>query len=268
MRNRRFSQVDVFSADPYGGNPLAVVHDAEDLDTESMQRFAPVDEPVGDDVPAAPEDADRRLPGTDLHAHPGAAVRRSPDPGQLPRLARVRRRAQPRRTRSSRSAAPVSYACAGPRPASPSPRHRCDAPDRWTRTCSDRVAGMLNLDRTAIVDASWLVNGPPWIGVLLESAEAVLAVRPGVVDAEIGITGLYPAGFAGEHRSPRLLPGRGIHGRGSGDREPERRPGPVAARLRPPHRTVRRPPGHRPRTVGARAHHRQPTTRSGSAAAR
>ena len=40
MRSRRFSQVDVFSADPYGGNPLAVVHDAEDLDTEAMQRFA------------------------------------------------------------------------------------------------------------------------------------------------------------------------------------------------------------------------------------
>ncbi len=40
MRSRRFSQVDVFSAVPYGGNPLAVVHDAEDLDTEAMQRFA------------------------------------------------------------------------------------------------------------------------------------------------------------------------------------------------------------------------------------
>ena len=58
----------------------------------------------------------------------------------------------------------------------------------------ERVAEMLNLDRTAIVDASWLVNGPQWIGVLLESAEAVQAVRPGVVDADIGITGLFPPG--------------------------------------------------------------------------
>lgn len=40
MRTRGFSQVDVFGAEPYGGNPLAVVHDGEELDDATMQRFA------------------------------------------------------------------------------------------------------------------------------------------------------------------------------------------------------------------------------------
>ena len=37
---RRFAQVDVFGGAPAGGNPVAVVLDADGLDTEAMQRFA------------------------------------------------------------------------------------------------------------------------------------------------------------------------------------------------------------------------------------
>jgi PhzF family phenazine biosynthesis protein len=37
---RAFRQVDVFSATPYAGNPLAVVLDAGGLTTAQMQRFA------------------------------------------------------------------------------------------------------------------------------------------------------------------------------------------------------------------------------------
>ena len=36
---RRFQQVDVFSPDPFSGNPLAVVLDSEGLSTEKMQQF-------------------------------------------------------------------------------------------------------------------------------------------------------------------------------------------------------------------------------------
>ena len=39
MRLRPFQQVDVFTATPYLGNPLAVVLDGEGLSTEEMQRF-------------------------------------------------------------------------------------------------------------------------------------------------------------------------------------------------------------------------------------
>ena len=37
---RRFAQVDVFSSEPYAGNPVAVVLDGDGLDTEQMQRIA------------------------------------------------------------------------------------------------------------------------------------------------------------------------------------------------------------------------------------
>src|ERR1700755_345983 len=35
-----FSQVDVFASQPLRGNPVAVVHDADGLSDEDMQRFA------------------------------------------------------------------------------------------------------------------------------------------------------------------------------------------------------------------------------------
>ena len=41
------------------------------------------------------------------------------------------------------------------------------------------IASVLRIDRSAIVDASWADNGPGWVAVLLDSADAVLAVKPG-----------------------------------------------------------------------------------------
>ena len=40
MAQRAFKQVDVFTASPYFGNPLAVVLDGSGLDDAAMQRFA------------------------------------------------------------------------------------------------------------------------------------------------------------------------------------------------------------------------------------
>ena len=40
MKTRPFQQVDVFTAVPYRGNPLAVVLDGTDLDDAELQRFA------------------------------------------------------------------------------------------------------------------------------------------------------------------------------------------------------------------------------------
>src|ERR687897_287263 len=37
---RPFAQVDVFTTEPYAGNPVAVVLDGAGLSTETMQRFA------------------------------------------------------------------------------------------------------------------------------------------------------------------------------------------------------------------------------------
>ena len=56
-RHHRYTVVDVFTSRPLAGNPVAVVFDAEDLDTEAMQaidelaieaaaHFAGVDQPI------------------------------------------------------------------------------------------------------------------------------------------------------------------------------------------------------------------------------
>jgi PhzF family phenazine biosynthesis protein len=58
----------------------------------------------------------------------------------------------------------------------------------------DRLVSGLNLSRADVVDAQWVDNGPGWVAVLLASAEAVLAVRPGESDLDIGVAGPYPAG--------------------------------------------------------------------------
>ena len=57
-----------------------------------------------------------------------------------------------------------------------------------------RVAGMLTIDPGDVVDSQWVDNGPGWLGVLTDSAEAALALRPGVVDLDIGVVGPHPAG--------------------------------------------------------------------------
>ncbi len=57
-----------------------------------------------------------------------------------------------------------------------------------------RLAVMLGIARAEIIDAQWADNGTGWVAVLLGSAAAVLALRPGVVDLDVGVAGLYPPG--------------------------------------------------------------------------
>jgi len=62
------------------------------------------------------------------------------------------------------------------------------------RELARHVAELLGIDPVAVVDTQWVDNGPGWLGVLLDSAAAVLALRPGVVDLDIGVVGPHPAG--------------------------------------------------------------------------
>jgi predicted PhzF superfamily epimerase YddE/YHI9 len=58
----------------------------------------------------------------------------------------------------------------------------------------DRVARALRIDRGEIVAAAWADNGPGWVALLLEDADAVLALQPDVSDYDIGVVGPHPAG--------------------------------------------------------------------------
>ena len=59
------------------------------------------------------------------------------------------------------------------------------------------IAAVLGLERTDIVECRWIDNGPGWVGVLLNSAEQVLAVEPSRQPPrrfEIGVVGPHAPG--------------------------------------------------------------------------
>jgi PhzF family phenazine biosynthesis protein len=190
---RAFRQVDVFSATPYAGNPLAVVLDADRLSTAEMQRFANwtnlsettfVLPPsvAGADYQVRIFTASSELPfaghptlGT-CHAwlaaggkaaHPNVVVQQC-QAGLI----------SVRQTPEGLAFAAPSLIRSGP----------VDA------DLVQHIASMLRIERDQIVDAEWADNGPGWVGVLLPSAEAVLGLRPAPVDMDIGVIGPYPEG--------------------------------------------------------------------------
>ena len=193
MTTRRFSQVDVFTTTAYAGSPVAVVLDADGLQPEAMQRFArwtnlsettfvlPAQDPSAD-YRLRIFTTERELP---FAGHPTLgschawlrAGGRPADPQTIVQecgagLVQVRR-----------TDAGLAFA------APPLLRSGPVDPELVAR-----VAAMLRVDQAAIADTQWVDNGPGWLGVLLHSADAVLALRPGPVDLDIGVVGPYPAG--------------------------------------------------------------------------
>jgi predicted PhzF superfamily epimerase YddE/YHI9 len=60
----------------------------------------------------------------------------------------------------------------------------------------ERIAAVLRLDRSAIVAAEWVDNGPGWVAALLPSADDVLALPLPDIDLDLGVVGPYPPGSA------------------------------------------------------------------------
>jgi predicted PhzF superfamily epimerase YddE/YHI9 len=70
-----------------------------------------------------------------------------------------------------------------------------------------RVCRVLAIDPSAVVDAQWVDNGPGWVAILLESADAVLAVTPDFgaePSFDIGVVGPTPIGVLGRHSDDAL----------------------------------------------------------------
>lgn len=196
---RRFQQVDVFSPDPFLGNPLAVVVDGEGLTTEQMQRFSSwtnLSETTFLLPPTTP-DADYRVRIFSLArelpfaGHPtlgschawlaaggvpreGGRIVQECGAGLVPI----------RRTEHGLAFAAPPLLRTGP----------VDEPFVGV------LADVLGIARGEIVDARWADNGPGWVAVLLKDAAAVLAVEPdfsrwtGEGSLDIGVVGPYPPG--------------------------------------------------------------------------
>jgi PhzF family phenazine biosynthesis protein len=206
---RAFRQVDVFTGTPYLGNPLAVVHDADGLTDLQMQRFSAWTNLSETTFLLAPSDdnADYRVRIFNLAreltfaGHPTLgschawleAGGRPQQPGVVVQecgagLVTIRVRedgaafAAPPLLRSGPVEEPVV----------------------------EQVTTMLGIGREDIVDLQWADNGPGWIAVLLSGAEAVLKVRPGPGDLDVGIAGPYPPGAPADFEVRAFFPAGGV----------------------------------------------------------
>jgi PhzF family phenazine biosynthesis protein len=173
---RPFAQVDVFTAVPYAGNPVAVVLDADGLSTDAMQGFARwtnLSETTFILPPRAPG-ADYRVriftPAAELPfaGHPTlGSCHAWLEAGGVPRRETVVQECGAGLVRVRRTEDGLAFAA---------PPLLRGGPVQETLVAE--IAAVLAIDRSAIVDAQWADNGPGWVAVLLESADAVLALRP------------------------------------------------------------------------------------------
>ncbi|MEM7321706.1 MAG: PhzF family phenazine biosynthesis protein [Actinomycetota bacterium] len=205
---RPFDQVDVFAEAPQAGNPLAVVADGTGLTAEDMQRFATWTNLSETTFLLPPTD-----PAADYLVRIFTPAQELPFAGH-PTLGTCRvwldRGGQPRTEGTivqQCGVGLVPIAVDGDRLAFRAPPLiKSGDPTEAELAEALRATG---LSREAVVDAAWIDNGPGWIGLLLASAEEVLAIEPSLSDQKIGVVGLYPPG------SPAAIEVRAFFSKGS-----------------------------------------------------
>jgi PhzF family phenazine biosynthesis protein len=184
---RPFAQVDVFTSDPYRGNPVAVVLDGDGLTTEQMQRFAHWTNLSETTFVLPSETADYRLriftPDRELPfaGHPTLGSCHAWLGGRS--LERVVQECEAGLIEIRRTGHGLAFAAP--------PLLRSGPVEEGL---VEHVASALRIGREDIVDASWADNGPGWVAVLLRSAEEVLALKPGYVDLDVGVAGFHDDG--------------------------------------------------------------------------
>jgi PhzF family phenazine biosynthesis protein len=214
MRHR-FHQLDVFTAVPLKGNPLAVVHAAQGLSEATMAAFARwtnLSETTFLLPPTQPG-ADYRVriftPGGELPfaGHPtlGSCWAWLAAGGQPQQAGVVVQECGVGLVRVRRDAAhPQRLAFAAP-------------PLRRTGPLEDellqRIAAGLGLARDDVLHHQWVDNGPGWAAVMLKSAAQVLAVRPNwavLGDVKLGLVGAQPAGHEALFEVRAFVPSLGV----------------------------------------------------------
>jgi PhzF family phenazine biosynthesis protein len=202
MRQRPFRQVDVFTAEPYRGNPVAVVLDGEGLSDDELARFARwtnLSETTFLLPPTTPE-ADYRLriftPGGELPfaGHPTLGSCHAWLQGGGPEGAGGTPR-DPDRIVQECGVGLVPLRRDGGRLAFAAPDLLRSGP--VDEALLSTIAAGLGLERGDIQAHAWIDNGPGWVGVLLDSAERVLALRPdfGILgDTKLGVVAPQAAG--------------------------------------------------------------------------
>lgn len=201
MHQRAFKQVDVFTDQPYFGNPLAVVMDGSGLDDAAMQRFAAWTNLSETTFLLKPTDAaaDYRVriftPDRELNfaGHPtlgschswlqaGGQPRSNDVVVQECKVGLVKIRRQPAlgsgtsRQRQAFAAPPLTRSAIDP-------------------ALLAQIAAALGLKAQQITAAQNLDNGLVWLGLLLDNPETVLQITPdyqalGQLSVHVGVAGV------------------------------------------------------------------------------
>lgn len=192
MRQRPFSQVDVFTTKPYKGNPVAVVQDGEGLTNAQMQEFARwtnLSETTFLLPPTHP-DADYRLriftPGGELPfaGHPtlGSCFAWKQAGGTSRSSDTVVQQCEAGFVQIKTSAGGLAFAAP--------PLKRQDVEPTWLA----QVLAALGLSSAQVQRSQRLDNGPVWLGLWLDHADTVLALTPDhrqlkALGAKVGVAG-------------------------------------------------------------------------------
>jgi PhzF family phenazine biosynthesis protein len=196
MKQRAFKQVDVFTAVAYKGNPLAVVLDGADLSTEEMQHFTNWTNLSECTFLLPPQDANADYkvhifcPGRELPfaGHPTLGTCHAwLEAGGKPKGEFIVQECGVGLVKIKRDGARLAFA----------------APPLLKNGGLDEadvqlIARGLGIARSDIVAHAWCDNGPNWRGVMLRSAEQVLALKPDaavLAGLDIGVVG--PRGKVG-----------------------------------------------------------------------
>jgi len=195
MDPRPFRQVDVFTATPLRGNPVAVVEDATGLSTEQMHAFTSwtnLSEATYL-LPPTSDEADYRVrifcPGRELPfaGHPTLGTCHAwLEAGGQPRADIIVQECGAGLVRIRRDGDVLAFAA--PPLQRGGPLDDADV---------ERIAAGLGLSRSDIVDHQWCDNGPGWQAVLLESADQVLHLAPDpqiLAGLDIGVIGPHDSG--------------------------------------------------------------------------
>ncbi len=180
MKQRAFAQVDVFTATPYVGNPVAVVLDGTGLTTSQMQAFTDwtnLSEATFVLPPTHP-DADYALrifcPGRELPfaGHPTlGSCHAWLQAGGKPKGGHVVQECEVGLVHIRQDETRLSFAAPPLRRGGPLPEEDVEM-----------IARGLGVPRSEILHHAWCDNGPGWRAVMLGSAEQVLSLKP---DAEL-----------------------------------------------------------------------------------
>ena len=200
-----FTIVDVFGMEPVSGNPLAVVHDADELEPDRMQqiaRYMNLSETVFLSRPTLAEAdyavrifaLDQELPWA---GHPtlGACHAWIEAGGKGGGHRRIFQQCEAGLVTIFDEGGRLEFV------APPLLRHEPPSDAELARALR-----LLGSDGRGLIDAMWIDNGPGWLGLLFDSAETILSLKPErswPAAIHLGVAGFHAPGsqFALEARA-------------------------------------------------------------------